>query len=74
MNEFKNRLVPKFIFAAMKCANKETKTLKSSKLINFGIQLMNALRESDRNLNKECFHHEIYLTKFDKKFITNVEE
>lgn len=57
----------KLVIYLMKCSNKDTLAIKNVKLLDFLVSLLDAMRESDRNLNKECFREEIIETVMDKR-------
>jgi hypothetical protein len=58
----------------MKCGSKRTLEIKNVKLFEFLSSLLAALRESDRNLNKECFKYEIMGTTMSYKPINSFED
>jgi hypothetical protein len=58
----------------MKCGSKRTLEIKNVKLFEFLSSLLAAFRESDRNLNKECFEFEIVHTVMNYKPIDSYEE
>ena len=64
----------KMVFYLMSCDTKMTLMNEKVKLFDFLLSLLDALRESDRNLNKECFEEEIVQTTIHKKPIESIEE